>query len=147
MKLRDPRVPQRQTGLAKVPNVRHLTEQFALSALRRGVQIEQFLGGADRSGTRGIRWVEIVPKHGHYHVHVIEAEDVGSEQFIDVVEFPPLDPDDEHEGRRQVALEDDPAAAMAIAAQLVHANRTRWVNCGMAEAEYLDYLRNGRRDL
>ena len=41
--------------------MRYLTRQFAISALRRGNGIEQFLGGADIDGEPAIRWVAISP--------------------------------------------------------------------------------------
>jgi hypothetical protein len=39
----------------------------------------------------------------------------------------------------------DPKTAMALARQLVRAGSTRWVNCGLVDAEYRDYVRNGRQ--
>ena len=127
--------------------MRHLTERFALSALGRGVQIEQFLGGVERLSVRGIRWVEIVPRDGRYGVYLSERSQTDREDLFDVVAFPPFDGDDENDEWRQLAVADDPAAALALAAQLVGADPARWVNCGMAGDEYRDYVQGGRQDL
>jgi hypothetical protein len=41
--------------------MRHLIPSFALAALRRGQQIEQFLGRVERDGQQGLRWIALSP--------------------------------------------------------------------------------------
>ncbi|MEV7685337.1 hypothetical protein ACFW1F_02100 [Streptomyces bungoensis] len=72
-------------------------------------------------------------------------EDVGHETFVDLVEFPPFDPGDEDEEfGRLLATRDDPLVALAAAEEATGAVRGRWVNTGMVQDEYLDYVKAGR---
>ncbi|MFD7441578.1 hypothetical protein [Streptomyces sp. NPDC059909] len=122
--------------------MRYLVEQFAVGALRRGQGIEQFLGAAETSAAHGVRWVGIEPTKRGYVVTLHVVEDVGHEQFCDLLEFPPLDPDDEF--GFELAVTDDELAAMAEAESKTGALRDRWVNAGLAGDEYLDFVRAGR---
>jgi hypothetical protein len=59
---------------------------------------------------------------------------------MDLVEFPPLDLDDgEEEFGRLVTTADDPLTALAAGAI-----SGRWVNTGLAQDEYIDFVRAGR---
>ncbi|MGY4979560.1 hypothetical protein ACWCYL_20800 [Streptomyces sp. 900105755] len=46
--------------------MRYLVEAFAVGALRRGAEIEQFLGMKEHNGERGVAWVEIWPREQGY---------------------------------------------------------------------------------
>ncbi|MEU2617523.1 hypothetical protein ABZ642_05040 [Streptomyces sp. NPDC007157] len=122
--------------------MRYLVETFAVGALRRGQGIEQFIGAVQTAETPAIRWVGIESTRRGYEVTLHVVEDVGSENFCDLLAFPPLDPDDEF--GRTLAVADDAAVAMVEAERRTGAVRHRWVNAGMARDEYLDYLRAGR---
>ena len=125
--------------------VRYLIEPFALGALRRGKSIGQFLGGVPESEKPCIRWVEVRPDGGRYRVVLHTLEDVGGEGFADLIEFPPLDPDDEDEEfGREIGSADDPLAALHLAEARAGAVRERWVNQGVEQDEYLDFVRAGR---
>ncbi|WP_327714559.1 hypothetical protein OG381_03300 [Streptomyces sp. NBC_00490] len=125
--------------------MRYLTESFALGALRRGRPVEQFLGPAGSSERPGIRYVEVRPTKTRYEVYLHTLEDVGHETFVDVVEFPPLRTDDaEEDFGRLVATRDDPLAALAAAEDITGAARGRWVNVGLVQDEYHDYVVAGR---
>ena len=124
--------------------MRHLTEGFAVGALRRGSNIEQFLGAASGSGKPGIRWVEIIPAASGFRVVLHVAEDIGGEHFCDLVEFPPLDPGPEEDFGLEIAATEDAVEAMTIAGAQAGASPDRWVNQGMAGHEYLDFVRAGR---
>ncbi|MFF3565401.1 hypothetical protein ACFYXS_35695 [Streptomyces sp. NPDC002574] len=125
--------------------MRYLTESFALGALRRGRPIEQFLGPAGSPERPGIRYIEVRPAKTHYEIYLHTLEDVGHETFGDVVEFPPLNTDDdEEEFGRLVATRDDPLGALAAAEDVTGAGRGRWVNAGLVQAEYFDYVMAGR---
>lgn len=126
-------------------HVRYLAESFALGALRRGRSIEQFLGPAGSPENPGIRYVEVVPGKTRYEIFLHTKEDVGHATFADLVEFPPLDPDDEEEEfGRLVAMRDDPLAALEAAEDATGAVRRKWVNAGLAQVEYHDYVTAGR---
>lgn len=118
--------------------MRHLTEQFAVGALRRGATIQQFLGPLSPAG---IRYVEIRPG---FEVYLYLAEDIGHEQFFDVGEFPSLEQREEDEFGRLIARVEDPASALQAAEELLGASRGRWVNAGVVDGEYADYVRAGR---
>ena len=122
--------------------MRYLVESFALGALRRGRGIEQFLGAAGTSDQPVIRWVSIEPTRRVFVVTLYTVLDVGGEHFCDLLEFSPLDPDEEF--GQEVEITDDPLAAMVCAETQTGARRDRWVNAGIAGHEYYDYVRSGR---
>ncbi|WP_333778848.1 hypothetical protein [Streptomyces sp. IBSBF 3136] len=122
--------------------MRYLVETFAVGALRRGQGIEQFLGPVQGAGTPAIRWVGIESTKRGYEVTLHVVEDVGSENFYDLLEFPPLDPYDQF--GQTLAVTDDAAGAMTEAERRTGAVRHRWVNAGLAGDEYVDFLRAGR---
>lgn len=80
--------------------VRHLTPMFALGALRRGKEIEQFLGPVERGGRRGVRWIALSPGRVGVGVYLQEVEDIPSETLRDITDQLPLDPDDETWGKK-----------------------------------------------
>jgi hypothetical protein len=125
-------------------HVRYLTESFALAAVRRGRPIEQFLGAAGRPDKPGIRWVEVRPAPAGYTVVLHTAEDIGGEHFCDLVEFPSLDSDGEEDFGQEIATAEDESQAMATAEASTGAVPGRWVNAGIAQDEYLDFVRAGR---
>jgi hypothetical protein len=124
--------------------VRYLIESFALGALRRGRSIEQFLGAVRESATPGVRWVEVVPVSAGYRVILYTVEDVGGEHFCDLGEFPPLSPGDEEYFGEEVATTVEAPDALAMAEERTGAVQGRWVNHGIAQDEYLDFVRAGR---
>ncbi|MEU8976716.1 hypothetical protein AB0D11_47635 [Streptomyces monashensis] len=125
--------------------MRYLAESFALGVLRRGRPVEQFLGPAGSPEHPGIHYVEVRPAKTHYEIFLHNLEDVGHDSFADLVEFPPLDPDDEEEEfGRLVATRDDPLVALAAAEDATGAVRGRWVNAGVVQDEYRDYVMAGR---
>ena len=125
--------------------MRFLEESFALGALDRGRAVEQFLGPVGDAEARGVRWVEVVPARSGLTIVLHTSADVGSEQFCDLVEFPPLDLDDEDEEfGREIAEVESPVDALVVAAARTGAVRGRWVNKGVAQDEYRDFVRAGR---
>jgi hypothetical protein len=119
-------------------DMRHLTSFFAVGALRRRKQIEQFLGGFDRGDDHVLRWATLGPGKNGITLYFHEVLDVGSDTFLDVTEFPPLDPDDETWGKT-IGTVTDPEAALALAERELGAARDRWVNQGVVCSEYQDY--------
>ncbi|GIE76418.1 hypothetical protein Aph02nite_23680 [Actinoplanes philippinensis] len=127
--------------------MRHLTRQFAVNALRRGIGIEQFLGGAEIDGEPAIRWVEISPADGRYRISLHTVQDPDDDRFGDLPNLVSIDPVDEAyigEGR-QLGISEDEAGAISLAEGLTGAHRDRWVNHAMAGEEYIDFVRS-RRD-
>ncbi|NUK08360.1 hypothetical protein HRW23_24915 [Streptomyces lunaelactis] len=125
--------------------MRYLAESFALDALRRGRSVEQFLGPAYAAGRLGVRYVEVRPKGGRYEIFLHTVEDAGHETFMDLVEFPPLNPDNnEEEFGLLITAAGDPLAALQAAEDCTGAVRHRWVNATMAQDEYSDFVQAGR---
>lgn len=118
--------------------MRHLTLNFALGALRRGREIEQFLGGFDHGGEHVIRWAALSPGKNGITLYLSEVVDVGTDAFLDVSEFPPLDPDEETWGKI-IGTVASPDEALVFAERELGAAPDRWVNRGLVGSEYGDY--------
>lgn len=118
--------------------MRHLTPAFALGALRRSQDIEQFLGAIERDSRQGFRWIALGPDRTGVTVYLSEVEDVSTDAFLDITEFPPLDPDDETWGR-VIAVLPTPEEAMDLAQGEFAADPQRWVNHGFVSDEYHDF--------
>ncbi|MEU6340188.1 hypothetical protein ABZ883_04465 [Streptomyces sp. NPDC046977] len=125
--------------------MRYLAESFIAGALRRGRSVEQFLGPIGSPERLGVAYVEVRPTKAAYEIYVHAVEDVGHAAFCDLVEFPPFDVEDEEEAfGRLLAVAEDPQAALATAEKETGALRTRWVNQGLVQDEYWDFVRAGR---
>lgn len=120
--------------------MRHLLSIDIPMTFRRGKSVEQFLG---RSPTDAgyIRHVELRPSSGLIEIWVYDVEDIGSEEYTDLYDFPYLEPDGPD---APVASFPDPQSAVDYASRALAADATRWVNLGVAQDEYLDYIRAGR---
>ncbi|WP_256975318.1 hypothetical protein [Streptomyces sp. CS159] len=125
--------------------MRYLAESFILGALRRGRSVEQFLGPCGSAERPGVRYVEVRAVNGRFGVYFHAVEDVGSEGFLDLGEFPPFDPDDEAgEFGRLLGMAEDPLAALVVAEERTGAARRWWVNENVVQDEYGDFVRAGR---
>lgn len=88
-----------------------------------------------------IRHIEICPAGEQVELWVYDVEDVGSEEDSDFYDFPYLEPDGP---TAPVATFADTQSAVDFASATLGASPARWVNSGVAESEYLDYIRAGR---
>ncbi|KJS61479.1 hypothetical protein VM95_15155 [Streptomyces rubellomurinus] len=69
----------------------------------------------------------------------------GARAFCDLVEFPPLDPENEDdEFGLEIAVATEAHDVLALAEHRTGAVRGRWVNQGMAQDEYRDFVLSGR---
>jgi hypothetical protein len=92
-----------------------------------------------------VRYVEVRATKGPFAVYLHTVEDVGSEGFLDLGEFPPFDPDDEAgEFGEFLGRAEDPLAALVVAERRTGAVRGRWVNVNVVQDEYGDFVRAGR---
>ncbi|MYS23410.1 hypothetical protein GTW78_25460 [Streptomyces sp. SID4948] len=122
-----------------------MADPFLLGALRRGKRVEEFLGPVGGGEVPGVRYVEVRPAGQNFEVILHIVEDVGHATFMDLVEFPALNSeDDEEEFGRVIATADDPPTALATAERRSGAVRERWVNEGIVQAEYADFVQAGR---
>lgn len=129
--------------------MRYLVEAFAVGALRRGAEIEQFLGPCERNGARGVAWVEIWPREEGYEVMTFAAGGNGvgfpERNLYDLGPLPGTDADEAEEDYigRHIATAAEPLEALQLAESMTGAVRTRWVNRGLGADEYADYVRAG----
>ncbi|MFF9607637.1 hypothetical protein ACF1GY_36150 [Streptomyces sp. NPDC014684] len=92
-----------------------------------------------------MRYVEVRATKGPFGIYLHTVEDVGSESFLDLGEFPPFDPDDEAgEFGRLLGTAEEPLAALVVAEERTGAARGRWVNENVVQDEYSDFVRAGR---
>ena len=119
--------------------MRHLTERQTLGALDRGRAVEQLLVPSTTDHTV-IEWLRLSPQSSGVSLIRHRVQDVGSADFVDVYEFPPVDVDEEHgEG---TVLATFAGSAEALAAATTHGARAdRWVNDGVLQDEYADLSR------
>jgi hypothetical protein len=123
--------------------VRYLTRAFALGALRRGRQIEQFIGPVDVAGdVAAIRWVLVCKGQHGYEAWSYDVEDLDDDGFLDLMEFPPVgSPHDEEPGARYLGCTEDEEASLLLVEESVGASPDRWVNEGVAGEDYADFVR------
>ena len=120
--------------------MRHLLSIDISMSFRRGNSVEQLLGRSP-ADPGCIRHVELRPCNEEIEVWVHDVEDIGSEACLDLYDFPALEPDGPD---GPAAVFQAPQAAIEYAAAFLAANAARWVNQGVAQSEYLDYIRAGR---
>ncbi|MEW2353305.1 hypothetical protein [Spirillospora sp. NPDC029432] len=128
--------------------MRYLPMSLALGALRRGRAIEQFLGGFEEDGRRGVGYAAILPTPGLFHVRRWAVEDTAELDRHDGLLYPSDDafyPEDaDQEGGRQVGSASTPEGAIELAGRELGAAPRRWVNVGMLGYEYRDFVERGR---
>ena len=120
--------------------MRHLLPIDIPATFRRGTSVEQFLGRSPIDAGH-IRHIELRPSDGLIEIWVYDVEDIGSEDYLDIYDFPYLEPVGPE---TPVATFPDPQAAVAYANASLATDPARWVNLGVAQSEYLDYIRAGR---
>lgn len=116
---------------------RHLSASEAERVLNAGRSIEQWLGARVEGADRVLKWLLLaVENDGGYSVTVFEVLDNGGPEFLDVYEFSPLDVDQPY-GVTTTFKDARGALAFAIGAG---ADPGRFVNAGIVQDEYADYL-------
>lgn len=120
--------------------MRHLTESQAVGALDRKRPIEQLLAPASTDRAT-VEWLRLSPGSSGVTLVRHHVRDVGSVDFMDVHEFPPVDPAEEHGEGTIVATFAESTEALAASTQ--HGARTdRWVAEGVVQDEYADAARH-----
>ena len=122
---------------------RYLLPPFIQSALNRGHAVEQFLGGFEYEGSPALRWLTLQPEEDGVTLLVYESYDEGGEDFLDLYAFSEID------GEQGDSAAEHPCAtldeALTLARTRYGADPERWVNEGVVQDEYQDYLTRGRR--
>lgn len=117
---------------------RHLAPSALQSTLSREASIEAFLGGSHRDGRPTIRWISVCSHAGRVVVRCFEAYDPRDPGFLDVYELTGVGelPDEPVEERAFSSLEE----ALAFVESHHGIGRDRFVNEGVVQDEYADYL-------
>lgn len=119
---------------------RWLTDAEIAAALCRGCSVEQFIG-ASPAAHGYIRVLRLVTCDAGVELWLNDLEDIGSDAFLDIFEFPTLNADPPSE---PVFVVRTTALAVDRAQSLFGANPQRWVNQHVAASDYEGYLRAGR---
>jgi hypothetical protein len=119
-----------------VPATRHLSEVQLYAALERGAFVEQLLE-EPWTGDGMVAWLSLGHGGEGYRLRRHRVQDIGSDVFHDVTDFPPVDEDEEHgEG---VVVAESPEIGHALTLSLEHgADPGHWVNQGVVQDEYAD---------
>lgn len=84
-----------------------------------------------------MQWLCLSPRNEGIVLVKHRVEVVGNADFVDVYEFPAVDPDEEHGEGQALATFD--RSVEALAASIEHgALPDRWVNEGVVQDEYAD---------
>ncbi|HTA66267.1 MAG TPA: hypothetical protein VK753_12260 [Xanthomonadaceae bacterium] len=119
--------------------MRYLTETDAISTVCAGRAIEQFLPPREESNYRALRWVcvERNPDRS-FSASRYEVFDEGDLNHLDLYAFSFVDPDEPCEKRTGFLSAEE---AMKIAEEQFGANRCKYVNVGIVQDEYADFVR------
>ena len=118
---------------------RYLSQVEVSQTLGRGKVVAQLLGGATRPPCgQIIRWMT-VSKHPDLGVVVtlIESEDVGSDDFVDIGEFPSIRGDEDPVTQTFASVD----LALEYANQQLGASSGRFVDESVIDVEYAEFRR------
>ena len=121
---------------------RYLTPDALERALSAGHDIEQWLGARIEGPWRILKWLSIEHgRDGTATLRISEVLDDGRPDFIDIYEFTPYDAEAEDGVTYQLH---DARSALECAISQHGASLDRFVNQGLVQLEYADYLKAGR---
>lgn len=117
----------------------YLTKEQLRAKLSLGKAVEQWLGHYESDGETILKWVRIYSEKEEYNVLYIECYDQGSVDNLDISDFTVVDPDEPY-GLLDTFYTLDEAVDFSL--NKYGAVIDRFVNDGMIEEEYLNYLNN-----
>jgi hypothetical protein len=120
--------------------MRHLTEPNIHSALQRGRCVEQLISPRRVNDATYLRWLELHATDEQFTLTLYEVFDDGSDDYLDVYSFEQVSPG-EDPVRHSFATLDE---ALAFAHASYSAPQDHYVDQGVIQDEYADYLRNHR---
>jgi len=126
-------------------HMRHLTSSQAQSALRRGKQIEQYLGGVDDVKVGTIRWLTLALVDGTFRLTLHHVEEPTSQSTLDLAELEPVD-HNEYVGEGRPICEVATWQDATVEAERLGATDNRWVNQGLVGDEYSDDASRGQTE-
>ncbi len=123
---------------------RYLTNTEAKANLNRGKSIECFLGGCGNDNQLGIEWFSISKVKDGYLAQIYQTADLGSDEYIDVYSFGPLNEDLEYEDADETLNASSFEQIMNLLEKRFKRTNFKLVNQFVVQDEYLDFIRNGR---
>ena len=118
--------------------MRHLCTGDIAAALVRGNSVESSCGRSPLVSPY-VRYIELRPAFGNFEVWLFDIEDLGSEEQLDLYEFPRADPESE-----SLVVCESVEEALAFASSQCAASSVHWVKSGVIQSEYHDFIRAGR---
>ena len=127
-------------------SMRHLTRSFAGGALRRGREVEQLVEAFEQDGRRGLRWASISPatRWNGLIVRLHTVEDLDDTDRLTVDEYPSFHETDEEDFGQTIGETESAEEAIDLADRELGADPARWLNQGVLQDEYNDYVKQGR---
>lgn len=118
--------------------MKYLDFEQVKTNLSLGKSIEQWLGFEKKDDYVVLKWISIIrEKAGKYSTVYIECFDEGNEDFLDIYEFSMIDPDEPYGVINEFQNYDE---AIEFAIVEYGASKERFVNSGMIQEEYLNYM-------
>lgn len=120
---------------------RYLTIDQAKTNLRLGKPVEQWLTPLKKEDYTIVRWIRIDKESDNtYSVSRFEVIDEGDESFSDVYDFTPLNPDEPY---GDIQSFENPNDALEYACKTFGLDKSKFVNAGIIQDEYLDFVSKG----
>jgi hypothetical protein len=118
---------------------RYLDKREVESAIRRGRDVEIFLGHCERDGQDGVRWIAISSGDHDVVARIYETADYGDLEHCDLYSFGPLNPELELDEADETLSFSDVEDCLAGLDQRFSGASGRIVNQFMVQDEYYDY--------
>ncbi|UOE51445.1 hypothetical protein MTO98_10185 [Mucilaginibacter sp. SMC90] len=117
--------------------MKYLSSEQLKTNLSSGKPIEQWLSHQKQDDYTILKWLRIdKEKDSTYSVSYMECFDEGDEDFLDIYEFAPLDPDEPFTINSFSNINE----ALFFAINKYQASESRFVAAGMIQEEYKEYL-------
>ena len=116
---------------------RYLTRSEVESAVRRGKQVDAFLGAGPGANPPTIRYIAVRDRSQRIYAELWEVEDLADPDFLDVYSLYPPHGDDAPE---QIFVFESVAEALTELDKRFPGVSSRFVNEGVIGDEYADYL-------
>jgi hypothetical protein len=119
--------------------MRYLSKSEAVRLANANRAIEQFLSPKEEAGVRVLSWVCIEKeREGGFLVSRFDVFDEGNLEHLDLYSFSFVDPDSPCEEVRGL---ETASSAVDVAVARFGANADKFVNAGVIQDEYADFLR------
>lgn len=107
--------------------------------LKLGKPLEQWISSQKKEDYIIIKWLRLDKEKGNtFNVAYFEVFDEGNENYLDIYEFSPLDPDYPY---GIIDMFDSVESAIDFAVNSYGASLDKFVSAGIIQEEYLNYLR------